>query len=186
MLRALDGKIIEKFTKFSHWFQKLTGLTCYFFAKMGLFVVLVGLFLRVLNYFIQFLTIETILPALDIFFLFFFGLIFLRKIYLCNKAEENLFSSEVIRVEKESFVFRIWCLFFLVLDTTFLMPDLYEARYIMLEIMGRTGFFMGFTIYNYFVEVTPLPPGKSKVRQWIEGFFSVQPKLQPIPIKSDE
>ncbi|MBI2669693.1 MAG: hypothetical protein HYX20_00895 [Candidatus Yanofskybacteria bacterium] len=158
MLEALDRKIIEKITKFSHWFQKLTGLTCYFFAKIGIFMALLELFMRALNYFIPFLTIKTIFPVLDIFFLFFFGVIFLRKIYLCNKAEENLFSSEVIRVEKENFWFRIWCLFFLFFDATFLLLHINEARYIILEIVGRTGFFMGFTIYNYFVEVTPLPP----------------------------
>ena len=51
MLEALDRKIIEKLTKFSHWFQKLTGLTCYFFAKMGLFIALLDLVGHSINYF---------------------------------------------------------------------------------------------------------------------------------------
>ena len=35
--------------------------------------------------------------------------------------------------------------------------------------------------YYYFCEVLPLPPGKSKVRQWLESFGKV---LKPIPVRN--
>ncbi|MBI2063323.1 MAG: hypothetical protein HYT61_03775 [Candidatus Yanofskybacteria bacterium] len=183
MLRALDSKIIEKLTKFSHWFQKLTGLTCYFFAKMGIFLAIFGTFVRVINYFLPFLTVKS--NMFDIAILIFSVLIFGPSIQKCNKAEENLFSSEVVKLERNNFWFRIYCLSWVVFEIIFLPLYIYETRYLILEVVARVGFFIGLSIYNYFVVVVPLPPGKSKVRKWVEGLFAPQPRLEPIPVKRD-
>lgn len=109
MLEALDRKIIEKLTKFSHWFQKLTGLTCYFFAKTGLFISILVLVLHAINYFWPILMHKS--NSFYIFALFFIGYMFNKRIHRCNKVEENLFPSEIIRVDKENFGFRMFYLF---------------------------------------------------------------------------
>lgn len=183
MLKALDRKIIEKLTKFSHWFQKLTGLTCYFFAKLGLFIVLHSLVIRAMNYFSPIITAHS--SPIDILLLFFFG--YLSAVEMCalNRAQENNTQGQV-KVGGFSRQFRMFLWIFLMYEMYFLVFSIRNAPFKLLEILAYVGFPFGTLFFCYFIEVTPLPPGKSKVRQWIEGFFSVQPKLQPIPIKSDE
>jgi len=31
---------------------------------------------------------------------------------------------------------------------------------------------LGFALFYNFINVTPLPPGTSKLKEWIKGFFS--------------
>ena len=61
--------------------------------------------------------------------------------------------------------------------TTFICCIILYTVYRRSEASAEIFFSTGFTIFYYFIAVQPLPPGKSRVRQWIEGLGILKPAL---------
>ena len=182
MLERLDNKILEKLTKFSHWFQKMTGLTSYFFAKTGLAIATLSSIISLLNYFSKFLHrgTDSFSIVLMVINLLGFGII-LNKI---NRYEDNV-SSEIVKLFSFSIYLRIFFICFSIYDfvTLPIILSHKDSHYFILEVIAYVGFSWGFLIFIYFIEIIPLPPGKSRIRQFIEGFFRPQVQVAPVPVK---
>lgn len=175
ILETADNKVLEVCTKSSHKLQKATGLTNYFVAKMGVGITSLSLTVDIVNFLHQFLPYKTPTSGLVLD-----GLCFLNMISNsidCTKAEDRL--DDI----KPSFLFRYRNRYNRFLWWGFLIFDsirfYFSHQYNFLN-FARTEFFsVGLLIFYYFIAVDPLPPGKSKIREWIESFEKVlKPALQ--------
>lgn len=173
MLEKLDNFILAGCTKFSHWFQRLTGRTNYFLAKIGLILTVASISVSVISYVLPILPIKR-----PLWFVFLLGLIAIFEIgrmTKLDKAEKNAMSS----AEQTKPFFNntgkvdrmIW--FFLsgwsIIVTSTVTP-------ISVFVIIDSCFFpVGLLIFHYFIEVNPLPPCKSKIKEFsesISAFFS--------------
>jgi hypothetical protein len=114
-------------------------------------------------------------------------IICIRDSFTCTKAQDQLYSgnatkpAELLKIIGSAH-WRFICLMFLIIAmwTFWVSPP--RTHYWIFESIGRS-FWFGVTIFEYFVAVDPLPPGKNKVRQWIEAFRGMRQGL-PAPAKS--
>lgn len=58
LLLAIDAWILGICTKFTHHFQRTTGLTNYFPAKVGVAFVFIEIMISIMNYFHRFLELR--------------------------------------------------------------------------------------------------------------------------------
>lgn len=182
-LEILDERILALFTKFSHWFQRLTGRTNYFLAKVFLFVAVYCQLLVILNYWFRILTAPSNLVD-----------IVLGSLLICtaaenaitaDKAESHLFSEHETKpyigvfVDKYVRIFAIAITIFGLATGAFLWSEVVQKRSLLLDtIVGLWWVYCLSAIY--FASVDPLPPGKSKVRRWLEELQAGLRKLQPM------
>ncbi len=182
--KIVDDQLMLWCTRFAHWFQRLTSRTSFFLAKLGLGLCVWSLVGEVVNYWYPIFQEKTTIFGVVYRALLVLG--FLYDSIQCNKVEENLYDG---RVTLPAWVIyqrvshgRVWRLFavggtILVMTVAFL--DLvvlnHTWKVFWLERI-REGYVPGLTIYMYFIQVDPLPPGMSKVREWVES-FGFGPKL---------
>ena len=72
-----------------------------------------------------------------------------------------------------------------------LIPVLFDIFYFYIQIHIPRGYLffkiidnsfgLEWLCYSYFMAVTPMPPGKSKIKEWLESFATGFKKLTPIP-----
>jgi hypothetical protein len=110
---------------------------------------------------------------------------FFGRTVVLTKAEEYLWSGSGTKPRLMKYfdrpLWRFLWLNFLVLDISiFLRSGLIHSRYWFLEFVVSVFFSFGLNIFYYFVAVDPLPPGKSKMRVWIESF--THGKLVPVKV----
>lgn len=170
---SLDGYLMSKVTKFSHYLQRTLGITNYFVAKIGIALASLALSMGILDYFIPFLHSHT-----TKFSFFIKGLCIIDMIwrsFLCSKAEEAMYESDVkpaflLRLSGNTF-WRLCWIGFLAIDLAY-FPGSWKKNHLP-DIVDENFFSLGLAIFYYFIAVNPLPPGKSKVREWINGLFRV-------------
>jgi len=188
LIERCDQTILGACTRFSHWLQRLTGRTNFFIAKIGLGIATISILVEIANYFSKFLVHKT-----NLFDVAFGGLVVLAltvDVYLCNKAEEDTVTPErfmpMIRMGPlmDNLLVRVLAVTTSILVITLRLVNIWpEMKYPLLEVLYRL-YGLGFTIFLYFIAVDPLPPGKSKVREWLEGFkFAFGLKPATIPVK---
>ena len=177
----LDTAILARFTKFSHWFQRLTGRTNFFLARICLMVLALSVLVGIVNFWFPVLTHKTSSLSL------FFNILWTVLISVDNKKIGEADDRAGVDDTPAKMIFFIRCpgfarvlfiLFvFVGLAGTYgvLIDPKYKAVVRVFEILHNS-FGAAIVCYYYLIDVTPLPPGKSKVRQWIEGLFS---SLQP-------
>jgi hypothetical protein len=173
MIREFDAILLAVCTKISHATQRAIGLTSYFIAKIGIALAAVDIGVQLLNYLHQFLRHKTPLSLMLLQLIILVD--FYRRTFFLTKAEEHLGSGIKPR-ELMAFTvgwFNVWWrllwLGMLLWDTVFLivLPPR-RGPYWFADLVSTIFFSFGMSIFYYFVAVDPLPPGKSKVRVWME------------------
>lgn len=186
-LQRIDAKILSFFTKISHKFQIMTGRTNFFLSNIFLTLFALNVTENIINYWFNILTRKTNIVSL-LFSLFFVVLISRDKINL-KKADDTLFDSDGLSAKprfslSSNHIVRLIMLAFACLSIISIylivigVPPAKISR--VFEIFHEM-FPMILVCYYYFIEVTPLPPGKSKIKEWLESFGKV---LKPIPVRS--
>ena len=186
MLEKIDSAILAVCAKFSHRLQRMTGLTNYFVAKIGVACSAFNIIVATMNHFYQLLSYTTSAAILWIFGIVLCTLV--RDSFNCSKAEEQLWSGRNAKparllqyISRGKFWRLLWISLF-ILDVDRLWHTLPRARYWLPEIVAQTFFSLGFALFYYFIAVDPLPPGKSKVREWLENFGLFQ---KPVPVPTE-
>jgi hypothetical protein len=179
----IDFWLMIAATKISHRLQRATGLTCYFVARVGLAISVLSLvYCAVIVVFMTF-------PFWGTFFklstVLFFGIICgqqWKRSHELIKAEERLYNSsqptlsQFVRTPGPARVFwAIGTVFGVAFDVYFGLVDK-TAPYL----FQQCGFYIGMTIFSYFGSVVPLPPGKSKLRKWIDSMYGA--KMQEVRV----
>lgn len=173
MLPKTDAAILAQCTKLSHALQRATGLTCYFIAKIGVFLAASSLLVDIANHYLKFLLAETPLWLAIAFSVMMLSM-FLRTMML-SQAEDSIGNDTKPRAllfyAKEKAGWRMIYVSLACVDMTMFAAGLSRGhyRFAVLEWFDKA-FFVGITIFYYFVAVDPLPPGKSKVKAWLEKF----------------
>lgn len=179
----IDERILALFTKFSHWFQLLTGRTNYFLAKVCLFLVMSAWVIEGINYWIPVLDEKTYVIEVVLFVVLFFGQVFLVK--SLDRAEEDLFSGHKAKkwtgMETSVELRILW------VGSVFLLVPAEFHRLTQPSVEGFWLFNFNDALWPiylifafYFAAVNPLPPGKSRVRQFLETVQAGFRKLQPV------
>lgn len=185
LARMLDNWMLGLCTKFAHWFQRLTGRTNYFIAKIGLIIATFTVTLDVMNYFHPVTSHKVSLP------LTILGAIILLSIpfdaMALDKADEHSqLSKEKVGfrrlTNRSTFIIRFLWLYFSTFDTIRAVATFKPTLMGFVETAYIVCMSYGFLIFYYFIAVEPLPPQKSKVRQWAEKFsFGL---LSPAPAEA--
>ncbi len=176
-LKLLDSKILNLVTKFCHWFQKLTGYTNYFLAGVVVMFISISVFLTVLNYWLN-LKILSPLKTSPLFMLIYlillFGL-FLLKNKLDEEDQRIRSGDDVLRKNWEGergsrYLNRLLFIFMMIYVN-------FSFFYIGGKLFGLIDviFFSSYAFFEYLMIVIPLPPGKSKIKEWatsISAFFA--------------
>lgn len=172
MFETIDNWVLHQCTKFSHWLQRNTGLTNFFVVKVGFFLMGLSIFIDLTNYwFPLYGDSRTSLLNLFVFILLLF--IQVQRVNTANKNEERLWQGRTLLKDEfnASWGLVFWRMVFLFsfVFSTFVF-FLFYHRLGFFEILSKQGWFTGLVVTEYFLLVTPLPPGMSKLRKMIEGF----------------
>jgi hypothetical protein len=174
MFENVDNWLLGRCTAFAHWFQRLTGYTSFFIAKLGMSLVVWSVLVDIVNYWHRVLAQETSL--MWTVFLGFVILSYFARIIACSEAERRLYEGRVVLptwvLEERTHKGRGWRLIGVTLTlamTVIFWGNIHFFPHPFLELV-HWGYAPGITIYVYFLHVDPLPPGTSKVRQFIESF----------------
>lgn len=195
-LERIDERILALFTKFSHWFQRLTGWTNFFLARMILFLVVIELIVRALNYWFHFLSRRTTIDDIVVgSIMLLFSVIYLHYLH---QADEQIYCDNTVKpfIQQlfesgsagSALVFvRVISVFLIVLTLPILIGQSFFEKLDKnvvwaLEVYTRFGLAY-FIAFLYFVLVDPLPPGKSKVREWVNDIQAGFQKRQPLPLE---
>ena len=171
---AVDDALLRICTRFSHKLQRTVGLTNYFIAKIGVAMAALSLLAEILNYsykFLRYYHIGTFALAIDGFLLLS---MILRTLHL-SEAENNLddIKPAALKGYTGSLGWRIFWLIALLVDWIAIARPPREPRFL-LAVVVTTFFSNGMLIFYYFVEVNPLPPAKSKLKEWLEKFYAAK------------
>ena len=184
-LERTDALILSFFTKISHKFQQATGQTNFFLAKCCIFLLGLSLCIHLINFFVRILNQETDIFLLSVMVVM--GILLNKHLSLCEKEDKNLKNS----IEKPTknpreiglFSLRIITIFicFFTVNYYNLVKELSQPKVSLIFEILNHGFSPVYCSYLYFISVTLLPPGKSRIREWIESFGKVP---VPVPVRS--
>lgn len=195
-LEALDARIIGLSTRFSHWFQRLTGRTNFFIAKIGVGMTALSVFGMIINYWKHiFFTISTDLSTVMTAFIVLTWLAMI--VYSCDDAENKLYSNSspqkvrYLGLEQggmpDNAIWRLFLLTFTFLSIPLKVYQMGHIRtsYYLMEILTGLFFTMGMTVASYFLVIDPLPPAESRVKEWIDNLSTAfaRPVPATIPVK---
>jgi hypothetical protein len=181
----VDDWLISKSTKFAHWFQRLTGRTNFFLAKLGLLICGINVVLVIANYFTQFLAIRTPLFVTFIYTLVLFLLVgYTVKLDEADRSQQQSEERAKVSITSSSaLIWRMYWLINLLLQCPIAILTFEPTLVGILKEICSIGFFLGMVIFHYFIVVDPLPPRKSRIRQWVENIsFGLS---EPVRARSD-
>jgi hypothetical protein len=177
-LERLDDRILMFFTNISHRFQRLTGRTNFFLAKVALFTHMFGAFISIANYWAPLMSIES--GVVDVVVFMMTSLFSIIIVIWCEYAEKTFQSSgNLLKLE--------WphSIKILVRPTIFFLRSFIVSVCFLamqwIDVLIQSCLF-GLVIGLYFVDVIPLPPGKSKIREWIELFGGLFRESVPVRV----
>lgn len=167
----MDAFVLAGCTKLSHSLQRFTGLTNFFIAKIGVFLCSLNCVERIGNYFLRFLPKQT--HALEFVCLVIMLLVNFARTFILNRADESMLSEA--RTKWRSLQSALWeRIVFIWFSLGDVFGFIFQRSHGLLDCVSSTFFSLGILIFFYFSLVDPLPPGKSKVRQWFESFRLVR------------
>ncbi|HEY4506976.1 MAG TPA: hypothetical protein VJH71_02340 [Candidatus Paceibacterota bacterium] len=173
-IKKLDDWFIAQATKFSHWLQKNTSLTSYSIAKFGISLIQCTCLVFAAGYFLPYFPVKVGMGTIVSAGIgTFYALCEYQKI---NKAWENICQGLPSQLDETPYLFRV--------VICGLLAVYVLCSYIFDSTRGQLlspSSFLGFSLFLYFREVTPLPPGKSKVKEWLEGLAISKHKLAVAP-----
>ncbi len=183
MFAKFDAYISNNFEKFSCWHQKLTGKDCFWLAKMSMFFSVLSLWLIPIifgNFSIepkeQYSNINVMSSFLGLAFLF-------SSFFAIKRIEERAkkFSRSGLANPLKILLSKIrLSLDFLILFTFYFLGISINTNVDSLLFFACMFFYFLFLACGaYFISCNPLPPGTSKVREWINGIsFLLNQKKQ--------
>jgi hypothetical protein len=180
LMRRIDGLLIRLATLVAHGVQRWTGRTSFFLAKCGLLVWAIENLLNLFNYFSP----QPSLPRADradvsVALMVLTGVI--MRVHFLDRADDALrHGSEALPTwvlmarQGSAWGVRI-LLVALTLAFVAKMVDEWTKPLAVIRVLGDCGV-GGWTAFEYFVLVDPLPPGVSKVREFFSRFVA-----RPVP-----
>jgi hypothetical protein len=173
MFQALDKALLSLAAKFAHRLQRLTGLTSYFIARLGVTISVLALLVYALNYGHHFLAHTS-----SFFGMVSSGICLLPLVWrsiLVQKAEENLGSDVkpailIVQLSEHWFWRMLW-LSIMPVGILLGWGCFMRSHYLVYEVFNEVGYPLGISLFSYFIMVDPLPPGKSKLREWLGSLF---------------
>jgi hypothetical protein len=184
VLKKIDSAILAGCTRFSHWLQRMTGLTNYFVANVGTGCAAIGMMLRIANYFHRMFDEPTTLFDTVIYGAMMF--VAISTSLNCTRAQDDFLSGKITKPAELQMYYSLGNFVRLPFAALFLLQSftlclrLPQNPYWLLNIAGRTFPTLGFTTFFYFIVVDPLPPGRSKVRQLLERLLGVREAVSTI------
>ena len=175
---STDQFILRFCTRLAHLLQRTMGITSYLLAKNFVVLSLVVFALDILNFFLPILSQPTKLLALVglagmLILTFPQTLSFISEM---NKVHDAFCRGEIpnIAIEREQpsspfAVVRVYFLMMQCLRYWSFFSDLKAYRSFFLEFFDRS-LFLFVALALYFMLVRPLPPGTTKVGEWVKGF----------------
>lgn len=176
LLERADNFLFAQATKFAHAVQRLTGLTTYFIAKLGVGVVAISIIIDILNYFYQFLTFKTYGWAAAVNLI---GVVLVISWSRTLQKAEDCLGDAIKPAELGTLMVRgaLWRKIYLFVFVMALIGYcVHPGKFVVLQFWDSPGFPLGMLIFTYFLAVDPLPPGRSKVREWLES-LTFMPEL---------
>ncbi len=175
---STDRFILRCCTRLAHSLQRMAGITSYLLVKNFAVLSLVVFALDVLNFFLPILSQPTDLLSL----ICLAGLLIMTFpqtisfISEMNRVHDAFCRGEIpnIAIEKDQpnnpfAIVRVYLLTMQCLRYWSFFWDLKSYPNFFLEFFDRS-FFLFVTLALYFMLVRPLPPGTTKVGEWIKGF----------------
>lgn len=180
IFEAADAFLLEKvFQKFSNFFQKTTGKTCFFLAKIAIILSSSFMIISVVA-----IPDKNFLPLL----------IFLALVYACIIwCLTNLIDSKERRIFKSGafvnhgklalFPLRLLSWFLLLLEIIICRGKGWEKHMTSARYLQICAAF--FICWVYFSSCTPQSPGKSRIKEWVKslGKFFSKKRLALCPAK---
>jgi len=181
MLEKIDNYLIGIATKISHWTQKHFGITNFCIARIGGYVELLGIMICIILCLWNRKAYEIALFLLiGVPFLAVVTHVAITDIKATHKSEQQMMENNIsIRKYWYSDAILRVIGFMLTLTGMLLLPITIFVTRGFLPLFSVFIILAGSTILDIFAEVTPLPPHKSKMREWAE---KLKAALQPTPI----
>jgi NADH:ubiquinone oxidoreductase subunit 6 (subunit J) len=172
----LDHRILGRFVRLAHAIQRLTGLLSYRVAACALELTVVMSIVTIVDrWFPGLLTRET--PDVVVAVACFAVIVWLNWARLARGAEREFLEKpdRIPQAVGELFFplyhvivgMRVMLLCLGVLAAVALAFD--QREFTWLDILDRSADW-GVLVFLYMMEVVPLPPGKSRIRAWLDGF----------------
>jgi len=185
MLIEIDVWLLRKLEKFSHWFQKLTGKNCFWLARVatacyfcfGLAVTAFYILSKETSMIILYSLSSLIILAVAISM--FKMLKFKEEIVLdaSNIGLVNPFKILDYPIRTLTLIFTPICSF---REIAGILDGGVSIILVFIGIFGNLLFWYG--LFYYFSACDPLPPAKSKVKEWKEKFVNaVKGVFAPVP-----
>lgn len=179
MLALFDGWLLDRHERFAHKCQLLFGINCFSLARICLLLTYASYFFPDLVRYLSGMSFGEIIPTVFLKSLIVVLWVYpnFRRVTIQEKLCEKNQLSGVANSEKLSWRYRM-TIFVSAIIFSWFVPLL-------------TPLFGFFIALNYFLACDPLPPGKSKVRQWLEAgvqflreTLTPVPQPQPVPVPS--
>lgn len=175
-MNRIDQGLIDQFERFSHWFQRLTGLDCFWLAKRSFDLALIFAFVSI------YLTAR-VLPNVSSFIsiLVFLVLRLESECIATDYYEDSAGDTKNnVRVDPTYIRTRKLLTFLTFLAICAIQFDL-AMQYYNSHDLTLLADAIGFLFGPYFMACTPLPPGNSKFSQLIKSLTAkLSPSINPV------
>lgn len=165
-MHRIDAWLICRFERFAHWFQRMTGLDCFWLAKNSFILKLLSVIILIIVHLIK--------PHWLTAIWFLNSLVAYSEIRECEKLAKDYYPlSGTANVKKITNFFERWCSFAMViLDVSFAMLFRDVDFYL------PSGWAIAWALGEWFSSCDPLPPCQSKIKEWLKSF-----KAAPKPVE---
>jgi hypothetical protein len=183
-IQRIDEKLLAICTKISNVLQTWTGLTCYFVAKVGAGITAVRFVFKIADYWLPFLWEHSGVGNVVIGVL----ILLVLTVDVRSISQAEVFRSAEIKPAclkaLMNFGARIFWLAFLLVDGVLLFrfqaAKGFWGTFWLLNILDCIGFSVGMVIMYYFVAVNPLPPGRNRIRAFVDKLNAGSRSKEPI------
>jgi hypothetical protein len=181
-VRRFDAFILRRYTSVAHAFQRLTGHTTFFLAKLCAGALALSWLLRVFLYWTPQLVPHDASNLFDVIAGPFMVVLWIWDSIRMRQADEQFNGetlSQYVMWRRDSSWNHVIRLFILCL-LPFTVPCFGPRGPIVAEIPYHWHDVM-IVSFLYFVSVDPLPPCRGKIREWLSKAFTV---LRPVGVPS--
>ena len=174
---------LNRLEKFAQKTQRDIGIDCFLWAKIC--VILFALLISCNAFFVQYYSypLKGWWVSSVLFFFLFVALTMWNVTSLTERTIKNAFSHGLGNFLKLQSEYRFLYIFgdFIISILCWIFSDIIIERTAIFAWLGISGSCM-FPLWLYFVSCDPLPPAKSRVREWLESVAkSAKEFLAPMP-----
>ncbi len=185
LILAIDNALLSFFTKLARSFARLTGKSNFFLAKTMVCVLTAGFMIGTASYWLPLLDFR--LPLSIVMIMALNAFICIYDLHQCDKAEDMMLNEKRTRVFNPLYYSPSLRVFVAV--TTFLyifiaLPSLVSSKGFLFAKIVLVFFPPSYAAFIYFAVINPPSIGKSRIREWAEGFSNLFCKPIPVPVKS--